>query len=420
MKNSWTLRLGIIFFALFLILILGCKTREESDEEETPATTTDTTTSTEPMGTDTGMGMGTGAEEQQDPNAIIASKEEVIANFPKYNAAAAAGKVKTVTVFYATDRNDAKSKDPNTLFGTERSPRGELHWGTCVVSIPKTHKLAGLEGPGGLTKEENPLQHIVLLRVSKLSKDLFISNLHASVDQASSKELLVFVHGFNVEFKDAARRTAQLAVDLEFKGVPVFYSWPSQGDLTRAKYEIDRQNAIVTIPRLEKFLTDLADRSGATAIHLIAHSMGADALTKALGRIALRRPNKLPIFTDVVLAAPDIDRDDFLQLADEFKTAGQRVTLYSSSGDRALQLAHKINGFNRAGDSGAGIVVVPGIETIDVSAVDTSLIGHFYYGSNAPILVDMASLINEGKTASHRFRLDQHQKDGIAYWQVKS
>jgi esterase/lipase superfamily enzyme len=53
----------------------------------------------------------------------------------------------------------------------------------------------------------------------------------ARVNKSGKKSAFIFVHGYNVTFEDAARRTAQMSYDLSFDGAPVFYSWPSQGSL---------------------------------------------------------------------------------------------------------------------------------------------------------------------------------------------
>lgn len=410
---------NVVLSGLIIALSLslnGCK-GQEAEVDEVPTATTDTTTMEEPTTTtsmDTGMGVDMGTDmttsepmgtdvTPAEAGQVVASETEIAKHFPDYDAAVTAGKVREVTVFYATDRKSTSdSKSPGAAFGRERADKGQLSWGTCVVSIPKKRKIGSVPGIGVSTRQENPLRHIVLMKLNPLSQDLFVATLRTSVSGARKKELLVFVHGFNVTFENAARRTAQLAVDLEFDGVPVFYSWPAQGELTRAKYQMDQENARLTIPRLEKFLLELVDRSGATAIHLIAHSMGSDALTQALGRIASKRPQSLPIFTDVILTAPDIDRDNFIQLAEEFKGAGKRFTMYASSNDKALHQANRVNRFPRVGDIRAGVVVVSGIETIDVSPVDRSVIGHFYYGANEPVIRDMRTLINEGKMASER------------------
>ena len=89
-------------------------------------------------------------------------------------------------------------------------------------------------------------------------------------------------------------------------------------------------------------------------------------------------------FNQVVLAAPDIDADVFRErIAPAIINQARQVTLYASSNDLALTASRTFNsGDLRAGDTSRGLVVTPGIETIDVSGVDTSLLGHSYYGDN--------------------------------------
>ena len=50
-----------------------------------------------------------------------------------------------------------------------------------------------------------------------------------------------------------------------------------------------------------------------------------------------------------------------------------------------------IDGYRRAGDSGDDITLFKGIDTIDVSSVDTNLIGHFYYGDNRSVLSELST-----------------------------
>jgi hypothetical protein len=95
----------------------------------------------------------------------------------------------------------------------------------------------------------------------------------------------------------------------------------------------------------------------------------------------------------------------------------ERVTLYASSHDQALRLSKEINGYPRAGDSGDGLVVVPGIDTIDVSAVDTSLVGHSYYGSSDSVLTDIWDLIKCAKGPDLREYLrPRDYVGGLKYW----
>ena len=63
--------------------------------------------------------------------------------------------------------------------------------------------------------------------------------------------------------------------------------------------------------------------------------------------------------------------------------SSRRVTLYASANDRALAFLKTVHGYLRAGDTGDDITILDGIDTVDVSAVDTNFIGHFYYGSTS-------------------------------------
>ena len=85
-----------------------------------------------------------------------------------------------------------------------------------------------------------------------------------------------------------------------------------------------------------------------------------------------------------------------------------------TANDKALQLSKKINGYPRAGDAGPGIVVLSGVDTIDVSEVDTDLIGHSYYGDNRSVLSDMFNLLR-GQLPP-RFGLKEMIAGAFKYW----
>src|SRR6185436_13757359 len=97
------------------------------------------------------------------------------------------------------------------------------------------------------------------------------------------------------------------------------------------------------------------------------------------------------MFNQVVLAAPDIDATIFKQrIAPAIITKARHITLYASAKDFALFASRHFNsGDPRAGDAGDGLVVVPGVDTIDASAGDCSLLGHLYYADSVPVLFDI-------------------------------
>ncbi|MGD0653836.1 MAG: alpha/beta hydrolase [Thermoguttaceae bacterium] len=295
--------------------------------------------------------------------------------------------------------------------------RGKLELGDCEVSIPKSHEVGELESPSVLRLEfrEDPSRHVVLLGVQPEPAERFFTDLRECVGRSSRKSAFVFVHGYNVGFEDAARRTAQIAYDLKFDGAPIFFSWPSQAELLQ--YAVDETNVTWTVPHLLRFLTDVAEQSGAERIHLIAHSMGNRALTSALRDLSLMHKSSKPMFNEVVLTAPDIDAETFINdIAPAVVKTAQRVTLYASSNDEALIVSKKVHGYPRAGDSGSQLVVVPGIDTVDVSAVDTSLLGHTYYGDNSSVLTDIFELLNDSKPADQRQWLRAERLGLLKYW----
>ena len=59
-------------------------------------------------------------------------------------------------------------------------------------------------------------------KTERLADAAFYELLRQTVNQSARRELFVFIHGFNVSFEDAARRTAQIHYDLKFDGAESF------------------------------------------------------------------------------------------------------------------------------------------------------------------------------------------------------
>ena len=112
-----------------------------------------------------------------------------------------------IRVFYATDRAEMQTQRV-TRYGSERSVNGQLHYGECDISVPVTHEIGKLESPCILKCEfiPDPKRHIILRSVESMHQERFFGNVADSVAKAPAKDALVFVHGYNVSFEDAARR----------------------------------------------------------------------------------------------------------------------------------------------------------------------------------------------------------------------
>lgn len=326
-----------------------------------------------------------------------------------------------VTIFYGTDRRRTENIRPAEVY---LGDRGTLEVGTCVVTIPASHQVGELESAGTFERPD-PEKHIILLTVTPQTEATFTTGLAARVAADEAHEVLVFIHGYNVSFEDAARRTAQMASDLEFKGAPVMYSWPSQASL--GGYPVDEANIRWTVPHLQEFLQLIVERSGAAKVHLVAHSMGNRAITEVLLRYATAAnltPGASPQFNQVVLVAPDVDADVFKdEIAPKIRSVSDRISLYASNNDNALKVSKGVHGYPRAGDLSSGILITDGVETIDASNVDTSLLaaislGHSYFAEQATVIADLKMLL-EGLAPENR-GLAERQDEGKTYWEVLS
>ena len=180
--------------------------------------------------------------------------------------------VLTVPTLPFYQRQPSSLFDPSTVeYGGEYSDRVEM--GVCEVTVPESHETGELEGPSILNLEFNvdPEKHIILRSTQRLASDAFFEELDGEMVR-QGRSVLVFIHGYNVSFADAARRTAQMASDLKYPGAAVFYSWPSQANWY--KYRLDEKNVELSVSQLQSFLLEVAERSNATTINLVAHSMG--------------------------------------------------------------------------------------------------------------------------------------------------
>jgi esterase/lipase superfamily enzyme len=326
----------------------------------------------------------------------------------------------TMRVFYATDRAAARNFVDTPVAERYGAARGKLEYGTAEVSIPREHQPGLLESPSILRLEfrEDPSRHVVLMSVQRRSRELFFKEMSERVARSEGRNAFLFVHGYNVAFSDAARRTAQMSYDLAFDGAAVFYSWPSQASLPG--YTIDESNIEWSTPHIKDFLVDFAEKSDAENLYLIAHSMGNRGLTRALQTLVIERPDLRGRFREIILAAPDVDAEVFRRdLAPALRQAGQRVTLYASSNDLALQASKKVHGYARAGDSGDGLLVMPGVETIDATGVDQSALAHSYFVESKPVIRDILDLLRHSLPAGRREGLvvDQHPRG--AYWRFR-
>jgi esterase/lipase superfamily enzyme len=319
-----------------------------------------------------------------------------------------------------------RSQWRNELTGERYGCRAtDLSYGVCEISVPspQNRRVGELNRPASLWIFELPedsSRHFVLRHVEDYAdRNAFYQRLSAQLDKSASRAALVFIHGYNVSFEDAIFRTAQLTVDLKFPGAPISFCWPSFAN--PVKYAFDEQQAEVSIPALREVLEDLATRSGARRIHIIAHSMGNRVLAGALRNMdTAAQVRNQKVFREVVLAAPDIDCRVFKsQILPYIVRNSQHCTLYASSRDRALLMSRCFHDYQRLGEAQPELLVANGLDTIDASLVDTSLLGHSYIGDVDSIVSDLHDLVVSEKPPTERPCLEALEHNAMIYWLIR-
>jgi esterase/lipase superfamily enzyme len=266
---------------------------------------------------------------------------------------------------------------------------------------------------------EDASQEITVESLDVLTRERWREEIRRRAVPLGKPGILVFVHGFNVGFADAAKRAAQLAYDLAFPGPVVFFSWPSRGQVL--DYTADGDAAEWSIPHLSDVLADLADLADGAPIYIVAHSMGNRVLTRAFHALVTQNAAKSNAFKEIVLTAPDIDADIFrTQIAPKILGAGPRTTLYASDTDKALTTSRSLHGgYQRLGQAGASLVILPGMETVDATSITTDFLSHSYFGDSTTVMADLFHLIRKGLPPSARTALQPATSPAGQYWRFK-
>ena len=172
--------------------------------------------------------------------------------------------------------------------------------------------------------------------------------------QKRDGRVLLYVHGFRETFFTSARDSAQIA-RLSGLDIPmVHYSWPSQGEFL--KYAADETNMYYNERQFRSFLTKLAQQPWTKEIILVAHSLGVRLVIPAIEFVDRNSSNAdSSNISNIILASPDIDRQDFERdIAETVLTMrrvnnDRRITVYVSAKDRALGLSYNFHGYPRLG-----------------------------------------------------------------------
>jgi esterase/lipase superfamily enzyme len=308
-----------------------------------------------------------------------------------------------VEFLYATTRQsnlDARQ----VFYGSGRSRT--LLFGAASVRIPEMHRTGNIELPQdwkylGITLLKGTSDeklHFTVRSVGALTPEEWTDIAR----KKGAKDALIFVHGFNNTFLDSLYRSAQIFWDMDYRGLPILYSWAAKGG-SAFDYVHDRESASHARTGFIALLRKLKDEVGVEHVHVLAHSMGNQLVLDALSNHAnVANPVRL---AELLMAAPDVDEDNYAGQVPEVQKIVESLTLYASSADWALAASRTASSKRRAGDVAAdGPILLPNVEAIDVSAMGQEMFGlnHNTFASDRSLISDIRLLVINRMRASQR------------------
>jgi len=315
---------------------------------------------------------------------------------------------KTVEILYGTDR--ARRGTAPVSYGDRRSPTVEV--GVCLVAVDTAWKPNLVESLTtrwfGVDRSLDPFK-LVTIKPDADPED-FWRRAGAALKSANAPDsMILYVHGYNTTFEDAARRAAQLSVDLDMPGHVALFSWPSRG--STEDYTFDEATIDASEWALQDFMVRLARTAGPGKLHVIAHSMGNRAFLRAMERVINEAAVRSDVrFGQIILAAPDVDSMVFGHLAPLLARPGKDgrpiaagATVYVARNDEPLWFSRTLHDAPRAGRP-PPLPLAAGVTIVDIQSPRKGVLdlGHSDYATVEPVVTDIKSLVRLGRPSAAR------------------
>ncbi|MCA0946771.1 alpha/beta hydrolase [Salipiger pacificus] len=291
-------------------------------------------------------------------------------------------------LFITTTRQ--RSARPGALYSSARAH--SLGLASVVVSVPPDHV------PGRDSRSRSlppdPRHDLAIVEPEVFADDgSFIAaiNRELALRPPEDRDLLLFVHGYNMTLSDAVARMGQFVHDSGFRGIPVLFSWASGARLS--DYVYDMNSALAARPLLQQ-ASAILTRTDAKGFDLFAHSMGsllvADTMVQADLQGRLGESGRL---NNIMLAAPDIDMDLFRSQLLQIRNNPGNVYVLLSHDDVALSVSRRLSGgIERVGAAQDEELAGLGLTVIDLSEVqERDTLSHNKYARSP----DVVKLIGE-------------------------
>jgi esterase/lipase superfamily enzyme len=237
-----------------------------------------------------------------------------------------------------------------------------------------------------------------------------VDEIKARLAKTPSKEIYLFVHGYNNTFDDGVTTIAEIWHFLGREGVPIAYTWPAGRGGLRG-YTYDRESSEFTVYHLKQCLRVLAAIPEVEHVNIISHSRGTDVTASALRELHLEiagtdftnnlvTRQQLKLGT-VVLAAPDLDTEVVIQrmVTARLGRVPERFVMYCCANDKALGLATWLfEGTSRLGklksdmftpEELASLRDNKTVQIVNAKIKNAGAFGHDYFHSNPAVSSDL-------------------------------
>jgi esterase/lipase superfamily enzyme len=220
----------------------------------------------------------------------------------------------------------------------------------------------------------------------------FLQKLSESLKESEGR-VIVFVHGYNVDFQEGLTALRSISTSLDFptrKGVPLLFSWNSAGSMSH--YTSDEEYSRLGGIGLSHTLRALARLDAVSEIHLIAHSMGNRVAVDGLERASWMLEEELPVgkdairdkFRSIAYFASDLSVEEHMVKTARIQDFFPRIkgAVFFSDRDAALKASKHVHlGVQRAGQTSSGLTyceIGPGptvVKKVVVPSIDASILG---------------------------------------------
>ena len=363
----------------------------------------------------------------------------------------------TLDVLYFTNRAPEANPDGGLRYGAERSK--SLAFGSVRVKVgvgldwdelaaasrsarrstPVNLELAGITELGRYPQTPYLIRHTGsgfvrdpdIMTIHRKAEQTLETELERRLSGVPKKEIVLYVHGFNEPFEEAAFIMAELCHFLGREHLCALFTWPagSGGGLLRA-YGRDRESGEFSVAHLKKTIRSITTAPGVEKVHLLAHSRGADVLLLAIRELMLeayvygKAPADVLKIENLVLMAPDVDIHVMLQhltlygsepempshwdrqeLPPHLRGTG-RMTIYASDADRALWASTilfrsesrlgRVSPDDLTDHMREFLTEADFIDVVQVPGDPLDFLGHSYFSRHSAVSSDLIALIRYG------------------------